>query len=371
MREDRCRPAQTIVNKGLRLLMGCSETDTRIPIGALQMELDVAPIYALAAGRRARAFKKYGSLKTWCQVLFEYPMKDEHSSAWIKRTEIWLNSFYEGEAEKDKYKGCLSIKYIKEKEIEKDDRKKLTYDDKVVYVAWASRELNEKSGGFKQYVENRFDATTWCSMKSIPMAAVAEQVRLGWGMRLLSMCRINALPTAARMAKPWEGSKKPPPLPEEYQTKCPCCGQIGKGETIEHIVVECSKWAEQRDKYLAPLMDSLKQQHLSVTGMCIRLLGGEHKGERLSNWLPSSQKKQPEAQTRPLGQGQISDLPSCGAFQMARFLQAIDRPRNLILRKVRRGEDPGYPLQTRGLESCFGAPYLNTRSRSRIRVGRG
>lgn len=98
MREDRCKPAQTLVNKGLRLLMGCSETDNRISIGALQKELDVAPIYALAAGRRARAFKKYGSLKTWCKVLFEYPMKDEHSSAWIKQTQTWLNTYYEGEA---------------------------------------------------------------------------------------------------------------------------------------------------------------------------------------------------------------------------------------------------------------------------------
>ena len=256
--------------------------------------------------------------------------------------------------------------------MEKDDRKKLTYGDEVVCVARASRELNEKSKGFERYVACRFDVTTWCSMKSIPMVAVAEQVRLGRGMRLLAMCRINALPTAAGMAKPWEGSKKPPPLPEVYQTKCPCCGQVGTGETIEHIIVECSRWAEQREKYLSPLMDSLEQQHLSVAGMCIRLLGGEHKAERLSNWLPSLQKKQPKAKKDCLGQGQIRDLRSCGAFLMAGFLQAIDRPRNLTLRKARIDEDPGYPLQTRGLESCPpGAPYLNTRSRSRIRIGRG
>ena len=73
---------------------------------------------------------------------------------------------------------------------------------------------------------------------------------------------------------------------QEYQTKCPCCGeQVGEeGETVEHIVVECSKWADQRDMYLKSLMDSIVQQHLPSTGkdICILLLGGEYKGERLT-----------------------------------------------------------------------------------------
>jgi hypothetical protein len=82
------------------------------------------------------------------------------------------------------------------------------------------------------------------------MVAVAEQVQLGRGLRMLSMCRMNALPTAARLAKPWERSKEPPPLPEKYQTECPCCGeQKSEGETVEHIIVECSRWTVQRNMY--------------------------------------------------------------------------------------------------------------------------
>ena len=120
------------------------------------------------------------------------------------------------------------------------------------------------------------------------------------------------------------------------------------GETIEHIIIECSRWEEQRTKYLKPLIDKLVQQHLPLTGehICVQLLGGEYGGERLSNWLPSKQKR-PDTQTGHLGQEEII----CVAFQMARFLHGIDRSRTLILKQAGRRAEDGSLLQTRGLES--------------------
>jgi hypothetical protein len=340
MVKERSEKAQTqVVNKGLRMIMGTREKDTRLPVAALWREFGIAPVYALAAGRKARAFKKFGSLKTWIGVMFQYPFKDRYNRTWIASTDSWLRTFFEKPVAEGKFNNCLS----------KEDKERLTYSKRVVRVVWAGQEELEKSEGFKQYVGSRFGVTAWSSMRAVPMAAVAEQVRLGRGLRLLSWCRTNALPTAARMATPWEGSKKPPPLPEEYQTRCPCCGQVGEGETIEHIIVECSRWTEQRNMYLKPLMDSIVEQHLPSTGkcICIKLLGGEYGGERLSGWLPSKPKRS-EAQMGHPGQEEII---SGGAFRMARFLQAIERSRALILRQARRRAEDGSPLQTRGPES--------------------
>lgn len=323
MQEQRCSKAQVLVNKGLRLIMGTCEKNTSISVGALWRELGVAPVSALAAGRKARAFKKFGSLKTWVRVIFQYPYNS--TSVWRGATQSWLKRYYEGPVAKGLFEGCT----------DSEDSNGVTFSKRVMSVAWARKERGRMCAGLKQYLECGFGSTVWSSMRAIPMAAVADQVRLGRGMRMLSLCRMGALPTAARMAKPWKGCKTPPPLPEEFQTKCPCCGQVGEGETIEHIIVECSKWQEQRDKYLVPLMDRLVQQHLPLTGkgICNILLGAEYGGPGLSGWLPSSKKKQvSNTQDADLGQEEIR----CGAFQMARFLQAIDRSRSLILKQARR-----------------------------------
>jgi hypothetical protein len=325
MKEELCTEAQKLVNTGLRLIMKTRGSDTSIPMNAVWREVGVAPVYAVAAGRRARAFKKFGSLKTWCRILFQYPVSGR--DVWRGYTSWWLNKYYEGLIKRAprQFADCIRSD---------DDRKKLTYGKKVERVTWARKELTASSEGFKQYVECRYGSTAWSSLKAIPMSAVAEQVRLGRGMRMISMCRMNALRTASRMAKPWEGSKKPPPLSEEYQKKCPCCGEVvEKGETVEHIIVECSRWAEQRERYVKPLMDKIVQQHLARTGkgICILLLGGEYAGNRLSGWLPSG-KKRSTTQAGPYGLEEVS----CGAFQMARFLQALERPRYRILRQTRR-----------------------------------
>jgi hypothetical protein len=340
MSTTRCEKAQTqVVNKGLRLMMGTRESDTRLPVAALWRELGIAPVYALAAGRRARAFKKFGSMKTWVGTMFQYPSNDRYKRTWIASTGSWLKSYFENPVAKGKFDSCLST----------EDKVKLTYAKRVTRVMWAKQEKGVNNNSFKQYIGSRFGDTVWSSMRAVPMVAVAEQVRIGRGLRLLSWCRMHALPTAASMAKPWKGSKKPPPLPKKYQTKCPCCGQEGEGETIQHIIVECSRWTEQRNMYLKPLMDSIVEQHLPSTGecICIKLLGGEYEGERLSGWLPSG-KKRSDAQTGHFGQEEII---SCGAFQLARFLQAIERSRNLILRQAGRRAEDGSPLQTRGPES--------------------
>ena len=122
---------------------------------------------------------------------------------------------------------------------------------KMVLTALWDKEERSAAGSCKAtglYVESRFSVTTWSSFKAMPAAMAKQQVHVGRGLRLLALCRLRALPTGRSLAKPWEGSKQPPPLSEEYLDKCPCCGVVGGGETIDHILVECSRWAQERKR---------------------------------------------------------------------------------------------------------------------------
>lgn len=340
MREDRCDDAQVLVNKGLRLIMGSREKNTSISVGALWRELGIPPVSAMAAGRKARAFKKYGSLRTWVRVMFQYPI--DSTSVWRGSTQSWLKKYYEGPVSKGISADCMGS----------GSDEGMTYSKRVMRVVWARKEGKRMCTSLKQYLEYGFGDTVWSSMRAIPMVAVADQVRLGRGLRMLSLCRMGAFPTAARMAKSWKGCKTPPPLPEEFQTKCPCCGQrVEGGETVEHIILACSRWQEQRGSYIEPLMSRIVPQRPPLTGegICILLLGAEYGGQRLSGWLPSSKKKTPsDTQDANLGQEEIA---SCGAFQLARFLQAIERSRSLILKQLRRRvAENGSSLQIQGPE---------------------
>ena len=53
MEDSRCAKAQTIVNEALRAVMGCKRQDMTQPVAAMWRELDVAPVCAMAAARRA------------------------------------------------------------------------------------------------------------------------------------------------------------------------------------------------------------------------------------------------------------------------------------------------------------------------------
>ena len=58
-----CKPAQIIVNQALRAIMGHKGGDMAQQCAAMWRELDVTPVCAVAAARRARAIRKFPGLK--------------------------------------------------------------------------------------------------------------------------------------------------------------------------------------------------------------------------------------------------------------------------------------------------------------------
>ena len=336
MSQMRSSRGQTLVNKGLRLILGTRETDTSIPVGALWRELGVAPIYARAAATRARAIIKYPSLKTWIGVMMRYRVGS--SSTWAGGAERWLKTQYDPLVRMEE-----SGEGNQQEEMEGASRGRKN----VLRVLWAKSDKTEAESckATRLYNECGFYQTSWSPFRAVPTWALGEQVGLGRGMRALSLCRLNAMPTGASLAKPWEGSKEAPPLAEKYLTMCVCCNVVGAGETIEHMLVECSRWERERSKYLGMLMDSMIARHVPLSGQCILLLGGEYMGHRLTDWLPP--RRRPVKQ--PGDCHGHRDVIICGAYQVARFLQGIERSRTLILRQARKENVPS--LQNLGPNS--------------------
>ena len=145
-------------------------------------------------------------------------------------------------------------------------------------------------------------------------------------------CRLRALWTAKRRAKHRL-------IDNMYRTRCPCCNQEGEGETMEHLLLDCSAWREERTKYIGSLIEQIGLFRLPLSGRYTLLLGGEYLGHRLDNWLPPRRRR-----------GQPMDPHSrnlqWGIFQVARYLESIDRRHRLILGRLdRRGCSP---LQSQG-----------------------
>jgi len=138
---------------------------------------------------------------------------------------------------------------------------------------------------------------------------------------MISLCRTGGFWTARKRAKRGLIARK-------YLKLCPCCDTKGEeGETIEHLLMECQKWKDERERCMRDIIkDITAMGPMEQREMVTILLGGESSGQRVSSWLPSS--TAPEAIT-------------CGAFQVASFLKCIRGDRAAILSQIPHKE-PGY-----------------------------
>jgi hypothetical protein len=324
MCQTRCNKAQTVVNKALRIVIGSRETDTSIAAAAMWRELDVAPVHVLVSARRARAINKYPHLATWIHTILEYPLKTIRP-AWAEMSSRWMSRYFPHVHGDQEYK------------IEGEERRVHGVPGRrahkvVMKELWDKVEHKKQYDAAAPYFECGYAATSWAAIKAIPSASRGEQVLLGRGLSMVQKCRMKAFWTAARRAKHRL-------IDPEYVTRCPCCEQEGEGETVEHLLLDCSKWREEREIYIGYLIEQVEMFELPLSGRCTLLLGGEYMGHRLKDWLPPRRKR-----------GQPVDPHSrsrrWGIFQVAKYLESIDRTRRLILGRLdRRGRSP---LQSQG-----------------------
>lgn len=303
MDDNRCSKAQSIVNEALRAILGCKRGDMTQPVAAMWRELDVAPICALAAARRARAINKFPSLKTWVGILGQY----DHSNmkrAWMAQSRIWMKKYCP--------EGLIDRNHGRQDD--DSEREEQRIQCLVIEKRWTAYERTKKWAAAWEYLDCGFGGTAWASLKRIPMCGRSEQVKLGQGLRMLSLCRTKGLWTARKRAK--RGI-----IGNKYRLTCPCCGiKGGEGETVEHLLLECQRWKDEREMYLGDMIRRIvamgPTEHKEMVTL---LLGGESDGCRLESWLPSS--NTPEAGT-------------CGMFQVARYLKRIRDARATIFSQI-------------------------------------
>ena len=81
---------------------------------------------------------------------------------------------------------------------------------------------------------------------------------------MLSLCRTRGLWTVSKRAERGIIARK-------YKKVCPCCNAVGGGgETVEHLLMECRKWEEERERCMG-----------GNQGLCNGLRGRKGNGEKM------------------------------------------------------------------------------------------
>ena len=311
MNAERCDKGQGVLNDAMRLMLGSKAKATNIPVKAMWRELGVPPVRAEAAARRARAWFKFPTLKTWIGVLCakknEMPSKSNQLKVqtWMMTTSMWLGRNKLQEADGG----------------DGEEKREESIFKKVIAAEWAKAEQCKGAKASTEYLRNGYAFTSMSSMVAIPPLGRREQVKLGSGLRLLSLCRIGGLWTAPTIARAYKEL-------EDFKEICPCCTAwvMGRGEDVTHIVVECKTWQKERELYLGRYIRRVKQRYprLGSDQLGVFLLGGVVEGERLADWLPPRKGK-------GLPQWSREEILHCGALEMARFLQSIECERKRIV----------------------------------------
>jgi hypothetical protein len=273
-----CDRLQTLINKAIRWVAGFSST-SRVSTEALQVELGIPPVYASAAARRARAFVKYPTLRTWVADLC---LTGQNSArrTWHTAAGAWLRRY-------------------------KVDKEARSVDPKVWYretlrSTWERKSTLNKSRGWRMYQARAFGKTSKALLRMS-----AHHPRLSLGISVLVQCRTETLWTSRRLARAGL-------LAVDYLSSCLFCGRnIDCGETVEHYMLDCPRWLSEREEFLANGItgamrlvaelcpdgiggfgdedDGVGGNIGGVSGnersaLCQLLLGGEISGQRLPRW---------------------------------------------------------------------------------------
>jgi hypothetical protein len=196
----------------------------------------------------------------------------------------------------------------------------------VLKAEWANAEQLHKAKVALEYLSRGY--ASLASMVAIPPLGRWEQVRLGSGLRMMSLCRVGGFWTAASLARAYKGTKQEVAI---YEDECPCCGAavLSRGEDVAHILVECTRWERERELYLGRFIRRMEANHgpLGSDLMGVLLLGGTEEGMRLWDWLPPRKGS-------GLPQFSLEEIIHCGALEVARFLQSIASERREIVRDL-------------------------------------
>ena len=307
-----CTGIQKLFNKALRIIAGTTEKNMSVSVDAMWREYNLAPVHAMASASRARAISKYPSLDTWIGILCNNPVdgrlvdKRRKPSTWVARSIWWMK--------KNGFEGVLHGK-----EYEMDERNGAHHGEygaraksAVQYELWSKEENKSRYGAVGPYLLANYMNTSWAGVGKIPNCMLKQGIGLYRGMRMLSMCRVGGMWTGAKIAKAFRDR-----VNVSFRTTCPSCKKnVEGGETVNHLMIECSRWDDARRRHIGQLLNVVGGMEESVEGRVVLLLGGELRGHKVESWLP------------------VEETGECKAFQVAAFLQEIAGTHLAILQSM-------------------------------------
>ena len=233
---------QTLLNSVMRTMVGLYWV-TQVPSAPLWDAFRTPPVCALAAGRRARAYKKCFALQTTVGTLIRMPMLVPKWT-WCTGTVRWINRF--------------AKPYLREAceifQVQGDDGVMRPIDhtiwptfppqqlrDVIVRSLLIRERLNRLAPGHSTgLATNNYFRGGYQPDRNLTRGRVFCKPREHWGIALVLQCRIGAYMTGPLLV---EAERLPP----RFGAFCPFCRQAGP-ETLYHMFFTCRAWRTIRRK---------------------------------------------------------------------------------------------------------------------------
>ena len=321
---------------------------------ALWKEFGMKPVCALAAGRRVRAFLKCFELSTWVHELVAEPYRTKKWT-WVTGVSRWT------------MQQCPKHSNLSRAEWLQWQTWTPSLAKAHVESAITQREYTLRLTGHRKRIETDWYSDGEYGLTPLHRPSVAYSPVSNPGIALLIRARMGAIATVEVLLSMEK-------LPMGWNGRCPCCG-AAVTEDIPHILLECSRYEPQRDKFLSAMLSQLAEVDPDDTfdrrQKSFMLLGGSVEDSCLPAWLPPSTKKDDlSVDELSIGSADLSAsssdrssildvaerptletllTPETGCLQVASFLLLVVRARNSYLRTV-----PDWPVGQDG--QAFSAP---------------
>lgn len=305
---------------------------------ALWRELDMPPVCASAAARRARAIQKSYQLSTFITRVVRTPFKNQ-CKTWLTGGIWWMKRYLYGMARK--YPELLhDVDPMVFRDVKQWRLLGVTTLKRTVQkLVWRREEDAAVSAAGLRYIGSQFELNRLTSVRAVGCPVLAR------GIAMILRLRLEGWWTCSRLANVGL-------LPRRYQDYCPCC-KVKVPETVQHVLLHCPRWKSGRDRLLGDLVVEARRRwrcssSASPNILVTLLLGGRVQGELLSNWsidgfdaIPtdSQLRGSPGLDEGLVGKrGEFMDSPwilSRGCLRVGSFLAWVMRERSFIIREVR------------------------------------
>jgi hypothetical protein len=210
MNEERSVAPQRILTEALKLVLRVSAKSTLTSPWTLGLEFNVAPIHCVVSAARARAFRKFGSLRTTvAKLLANLPVASRKT--WASGSILWLKRYCREAAHAS---ASVAASLVRSSVL-----------DRLI--------KSSKSKTANHYINSGFEKSRGY------LKTAVKYPNFSRGVHWLCRLRVGAFWTIRRFVHiGW--------LPERWLTTCPFCNSVGSGETVQHMVLECHTWEEFR-----------------------------------------------------------------------------------------------------------------------------